>query len=98
MKLDWKDSVLYGLSRLRNIRQANWLYSVRMLGLAPRAPAWACRQWALLKLAGPSNFLNVAIQQFGSSYPLSLIKRASSSVVRMLTASFMTSSIVRRAR
>ena len=40
------------------------------------------------------------IQQSGSSYPLSLdlLKRASSGVVRMLSASFMTSSMVRLAR
>ena len=44
------------------------------------------------------NFFNVAIQQSGSSYLLSLLKRASSGVVRMLSASFMTGSIVRRAR
>ena len=69
-----------------------------MPGLAPRATAWACRRRALLKLAPPFSFLNVAIQQLGSSYPLSLLKRASSGVVRMLSASFMTSSMVRLAR
>ena len=69
-----------------------------MPGLAPRASVWVCRRRALLKLAPPFNFLNVAIQQSGSSYPLSLLKRASSGVVRMLSASFMTSSIVRLAR
>ena len=69
-----------------------------MPGLAPRAPAWACRRRALLKLAPPLSFLYVAIQQSGSSYPLSLLKRASSGVVRMLSASFMTSSMVRLAR
>ena len=52
-------------------------------GLAPRATAWACRRRALLKLAPPFSFLYVAIQQSGSSYPLSLLKRASSGVVRM---------------
>ena len=69
-----------------------------MPSLAPRASLRACRRRALLKLAPPFNFLNVAIQQSGSSYPLSLLKRASSGVVRMLSASFMTSSIVRLAR
>ena len=69
-----------------------------MPGLAPRATAWACRRRALLKLAPPFSFLYVAIQQSGSSYPLSLLKRASSGVVLMLSASFMTSSMVRLAR
>ena len=69
-----------------------------MPGLAPRATAWACRRRALLKLALPFSFLNVAIQQSGSSYPLSLLKRASSGVVRMLSASVMTSSMVWLAR
>ena len=69
-----------------------------MPGLAPCAHTWACRRWALLKLAPPFNFLNVAIQQSGRSYPLSLLKRASSDVVHMLTTSFVTSSVVRRAR
>ena len=69
-----------------------------MPGLAPRTSVWACLRQALLKLAPPFNFLNVAIQQWGSSYPLSLLKRASSGVVRMLSASYMTSSIVRLAR
>ena len=68
-----------------------------MPGLAPRATAWACRRRALPKLAPPFSFLYVAIQQSGSSYPLSLLKRASSGVVRMLNASFMTSSMVRLA-
>ena len=66
-----------------------------MPGLALRATAWACRRRALLKLAPPFSFLYVAIQQSGSSYPLSLLKRG---VVRMLGASFMTSSMVRLAR
>ena len=57
----------------------------------------ACHRRALLKLAPHFNFLNVAIQQSGSSYPLSLLKRASSGVVRMLSASFMTSYTVRLA-
>ena len=69
-----------------------------MPGLAPHATAWACRRRALFKLAPPFNFLNVAIQQSGSSYPLSLLKHASSGVVRMLSASFITSSMVRLAR
>ena len=68
-----------------------------MLGLALRATAWACRRRALLRLAPPFSFLYVAIQQSGSSYPLSLLKRASSGVGRMLSASFMTSSMVRLA-
>ena len=69
-----------------------------MPGLAPRETAWACRRRVLLKLAPPFSFSYVAIQQSGSSYPLSLLKRASSGVVRMLSASFMTSSMVRLAR
>ena len=68
---------------------------MRIPGLAPCASVWVCRRWALLKLAPPFNFLNVAIQQSRSSYPLSLLKCVSSGV---LSASFMTSSIVRRAR
>ena len=69
-----------------------------MPGLAPHATAWACRRRAVLKLAPPFSFLNVPIQQSGSSYPLSLLKRASSGVVRILSASFMMSSMVRLAR
>ena len=68
-----------------------------MPGLAPRATAWACCRWALLKLAPSFSFLYVAIQQSGGSYPLSLLKRASSGVVRMHSASFMTSFMVRLA-
>ena len=69
-----------------------------MSGLAPRITAWACCRRALLKLASPFSFFNVAIQQSGSSYPLSLLKHASSGVVHLLSASFMTSSMVRLAR
>ena len=68
-----------------------------MPGLAPHATMWACRQRGLLKLAPPFNVFNVAIQQSGSSYPLSLLKRVSSGIVGMLSASFMTSSMVRLA-
>ena len=53
---------------------------------------------ALLKLAPPPNFLHVAIQQSGSSYPLSRLKHVSSGAVRMLRDSFRTSSMVLLAR
>ena len=49
-------------------------------------------------LAPPFSCLNVVIQQSGSSYPLSLLKRASSGIIHMVSASFMTSSMVRLAR
>ena len=49
-------------------------------------------------LAPPFSFLYVAIQQSGSSYPLSRLKHVCSGVVRMLSASFMTSSMFLLAR
>ena len=49
-------------------------------------------------LAPPLNFLYVAIQQSGSSKPLSRLKRSLSGFVRMFSDSFMTSSMVRLAR
>ena len=48
----------------------------------------------LLKLAPPLSLSYVAIQQSGSSYPLSLLKRASSGVACMLSPYFETSCIV----
>ena len=53
---------------------------------------------ALLKLAPPFSFLYVAIQQLGSSYPLSRLKRVSSGVVCMLSDSLRTSSMALFAR
>ena len=47
----------------------------------------------VLKLAPPFNILHVVIQQSGSSHPLSWLKCAYSGVERMLSASFMTSSM-----
>ena len=70
-----------------------------MPGLAPRASVWACGP-ALLKLAPLFNFLNVVIH-FNSRAAYTsctLLKRVSSGVGRMLSASFMTSSTVRLAR
>ena len=59
-----------------------------------RAPrAFVRAPWALLKLAPPFSFSYVAIQQSGSSYPLSRLKRVSSGVVRMLSDSLRTSSM-----
>ena len=97
MNLDWRDSALYRLSRLRTSGKLIGSNQCACLSRAPRNCVDVSSAGAAQ--AGPTlNFLNVAIQQSCSSYPLSLLKRASSGVVRMLSASFMTSSMVRLAR
>ena len=74
LKLDCRDSTFNRLPKLRTSgKLIGSSQCTCMPGLAPRATLWACRWRALLKLVPPFSFLNVAIQQSDSSYPLSLL-------------------------
>ena len=66
--------------------------------LVTTAHVRTCALHLPLKLAPPPNFLYVATQLSGSSYLLSRLKRVSSGVIRMLSDSFRTSSMVLLAR